>query len=194
MRRAVLSRHAVHYVAVDREPSYKSKEIFDVGHDKGVEQVTITEYGQTGPAQVRVMPKVAYIKGTKFTLDVFFGFSPAQAKTYAGKWISIPRADPAYKVIADGVTFESFESDVFPVAPLFPANSGRLVGVRGAAGAANQEKTVLAPNHGEPLIVKAITSRVDSKGTNTWRMSHWNEAVRVSAPAHAVPISKVTSG
>ncbi len=196
MQHAARSRHSVHYVSADSESTYKARAIFDVGPKKGIERVTVTEYGRTGPAEVRVTGNVAYLKGTVFTLDVFFGFSPAQAKKYAGVWISIPRANPAFKVIAGGVTFESFTADLFPVAPLYPVKSGQVIGVRGAGpGSGSQEtKTVLAPNHGEPLPAKAITGFVDRQGTDTWSMSHWNEAFGVSAPAHAVPISKVTGG
>src|SRR5258708_25200743 len=104
MRSAVLRQHSVHYVSVNSAPGYEDTAISDVGQGKGVQRITFTQQGETGPAQVRVVNKVAYIKGTVFTMHEFFGFPAPAAAAYAGRWISIPSSDHAFKVIADGAT------------------------------------------------------------------------------------------
>lgn len=195
MQSAVRAEHSVRYVSVDVETGYQARTVSDVALGKGIQHVVVTEFGKTGPADVRVTKNVAYLKGTVFTLDVFFGFSPAQAKKYAGRWISIPRSDSAFGAIAGGATFDSFRQELFPVAPLYLVNEGRLMGVKGTApNSTSKIKTILAPKHGTPLPVKATTSLFTGKGTDTWTMSRWNKPVHVVAPAHAVPIRAITGG
>ena len=108
--------------------------------------------------------------------------------------MTISRRDFQTGLLAGGATYESFAASLYPVGPFHLFTTGHLIAVRGAAHTSGplQNKTVFAPDHGKPLPVKEETSAVDGSGTDVWTMSRWNEAVHVSVPKGAVPISVVT--
>ena len=197
MKRAVNRKHSVHYVTVSGTGhGQKVRMVCDVGRGVGIQRIKITRNGRTGPASVIVARRTAYLKGTAYTMRVYFGFSKAQAKKYAGKWISIPHTNPGFATVSADATFRSFVVYLFPHNKLSLVSRGKLVGVRGTATVQGTTivETVYAPRHGKPLPTKEATSEPGHPGKGVMTMSGWNEAVHVSAPKHAVPISKVVGG
>lgn len=194
MKSAVGAQHSVHYVAVSAQPGTRTQLVCDVGQGEGIQKITLTHAGITGPAEVIVYRKVVFLKGNAFTMRVFFGFSPRQATKYAGKWIFVTRARPEFAAIADGATFASFVANLFPTDQLSLVTPGNLIGVRGTAQfeGLTEGKTVLAPAHGTPLPVKETVTYPGHTGHDLSTMSHWNEAVHVTVPANAIPIQVVT--
>lgn len=196
MKTAVYNHHSVHYVAVNAGSGFKARLVCDVGQGKGIQQVTIWRNGHTGPATVRVTPKIIYIKGTVFTMQVFFGFGQKQAEQWAGHWIYITKSHPSYATFADGATFGTFAGSLFPQSKLSLVKSGTLTGVRGTtlSGGITERQTIWAPSHGTPLPVKEVTTFPGLVGTDSNYMSHWNETFTVPVPANAVPIDVVAPG
>ena len=194
MRSAVLSKHSVHYVAMNSEPGFSVRMICDVGEGKGIQRVTVTRNGQTGPATVIVFHKIVFIKGNAFTMRVFFGFSPKQANRFGGRWIFVSNTHPSYEAFADGATYTTFTAGLFPATQLSLVHAGSLIGVRGTAqqGPGTVVETVFAPAQGQPLPVKQTTRFPGHPGTDRSKMSRWNEAVHVTVPAKALPIEVVT--
>jgi len=195
MQSAVGTEHSVRYISNITAPGYKARTISDVGPGKGIQRTTVTVGGKTGPAVVRVVPKKgAYIKGTEFTMRAFFGFSPLQAAGYAGRWIFVPRATPAFKTLAKDATFGSVVADLFPTKNVSLVKTATQIGVRGTIPHVAGTKTVLAPKQGKQLPAKATTSFSNRPDKDVWTLSRWNEAVRVPVPAKWVPISVVAGG
>ena len=195
MHSAAGSQHSLHYVSVSSAPGHKIRIVGDVGMKEGIQRITLTDHGQTGPAKALVSGRKVYIQGNAFTLQVYFGFSALKAKFYAGTWISVPRSSPGYATLSADVTFPSFLSHLFPPrTKLSLVIDGNLIGVRGMARAqsgVDGTATLFAPAHGKPLPVKETAQASKNRGTGVVTMTRWNAAVHVRAPRHAIPISSV---
>jgi hypothetical protein len=190
------ARHAVHYVSVSSQPGTTVRLVCDVGQGKGIQRVTFTHAGVTGPAEVIVYNKIVFNKGNAFTKRVFFGFEQAQATKFAGRWIYITRAHPEFAALADGATFASFAASLYPSTQLSLVRSGSLIGVRGMAqhNLVTENETVFAPAHGTPLPVKETATYPGHAGHDVVTLSHWNEAIQITIPANAIPIEGVIGG
>lgn len=197
MLRAASAQHSAHYVSTTSAPGHSIRIVSDVGNGLGIQRITVKSGSKSGPATVLVVGGSAYIQGNAFTLQNFFPFTKAQATKYAGQWISIPATSGAYAVVAADATFSSFVGDLLPSTHLSVVQAtvaGRkAVGLRGTVQQVNLKivETVYAPVSGKPLPFeeKAVTKGV--KGASVVKVSRWNEAVHVSAPANAVPITTV---
>jgi hypothetical protein len=197
MLAAASAKHSVHYVTTSSASGRRLRMVADVGRGRGIQHITLAGNGKSGPATILIAGRTAYIKGNTFTMHSFFGFPQAKASQYAGKWISIPPTNGAYAPIAADATFASFVSDLLPTKGLAVVRATiagkKSVGVRGTARQSGVKlvETVYAPATGAPLPfeVKAVPGA--KPGTALTRMSRWNEPVRVTAPANAVPISTV---
>jgi len=198
MRSAAHSQHSVHYVSVSSAPGHTIRLVGDVDAKKGILQVTLTAHGQTGAATVMVSSGTAFMRGDALMLRTYFGLPKAAATKYAGKWISVPSSNPGYATTADGVTFPSYFSHLFPQLTKlsFVSSLVALVGVRGTVhgtGSLTAVTTIFAPAHGKPLPVKQIAKSSGDLGSGVVTMSNWNEAVHVTEPT-AVAISTVVGG
>lgn len=197
MLKAASARHSVHYVSTSSDGGHTVRMVSDVGRGRGIQRITFTSSGHSGPATILVVGRSAYIRGNAFTLRSFFEFTQAQSVRYAGTWISIPAADPAFSAVAADATFASFLRDLLPRKRLELVRATvagrRAVGVRGTVRQAgvNVVETVYAPARGAPLPFQEKAVAAGRPGTSLTRMSRWNEPVHVTAPAHAVPISTV---
>jgi len=197
MLSAASTKHSVHYVSTSSEPGGALRVVADVGQGRGIQRITVTTGGQSGPATVLVVGRSAYIRGNTFTLHNYFAFSQAQAARYPGQWISVPSRLRAFSAVAADATFASFLSDLLPnqhLALVRTTISGRnSVGLRGTVlqGGVKVVETVYAPASGTPLPFEEKIAPAGKPGTGRVRMSRWNEAVHLTAPAHAVPISTV---
>ena len=197
MLKAASARHSVHYVSTSSAPGHSVRIVADVGRGRGIQRITVTSHGNSGPATVLVVGRSAYIRGDAFTLHNFFPLTQAQAVRYAGKWISIPATSGAYSAVAADATFASFLADLLPsehLALVRATIAGRKsLGVRGtvAQGGLELVETVYAPAGGTPLPFEEKAAPAGHPGTSLAHMSRWNEPVRVAAPAHAVPLSTV---
>jgi hypothetical protein len=197
MLRAASARHSVHYVSTSSASGHTIRMVSDVGRGRGIQRITFTSHGHSGPATVLVARRTAYIRGNAFTLQSFFGFTKAQAARYASKWISVPSAHPAYSDLTADATFASFLADLLPKKHLKLARATiagkKAVGVRGTVrqGSVTVVEVVFAPARGTPLPIEAKAAPSGEPGTSLTRMSRWNEPVHVVAPANGVPSSTV---
>jgi hypothetical protein len=200
MLAAAGSKHSLHYVSSGTSSGHTIRMVADVGRGRGIQRITFTSRGKSGPAAVLVVGRSAYIRGNDFTMRSFFGFTQAQSAQYAGKWISIPATSSAYSAVAADATFASFLSDLLPrrhLAVVRATVAGKKsVGLRGTVVQLGGKlvETVYAPAHGTPLPFETKAVAPGHPGTNVARMSRWNEPLHLTAPAHAVPISTVVGG
>jgi hypothetical protein len=194
---AASSRHSVHYMSSTSQPGFSIRFVSDVARGRGIQRITFTRHGRSGPATVLVARRSAYIRGNAFTLHEYFALSPAQASRYAGKWISVPSSAESYTPVSADATLASFLAHLLPrkhLAVVRATIAGRKsVGIRGTVRQAGLQvvETVYAPASGEALPFEEKAAPVGHPGTSLARMSRWNEPVHVVAPTHAVPISTV---
>jgi hypothetical protein len=197
MLRAASARSSVHYVSTSSIPAHLVRMVSDVGRGRGIQRITFTSGGHSGPATILVVGRSAYIRGNAFTLHGYFAFTQAQAAQYAGKWISIPSTSPLYSDVAADATFATFLADLAPRSHLSVVRATiagrRSLGIQGTVqeGALGLLETAYAPARGTPLPFEEKAVAPGHPGTSLTRMSRWNEPVHVSAPAGAVPIATV---
>lgn len=197
---AARAQHSVHWVRTDHAKT-SGRMVCDVANDRGIQRISITKGGRTGHVIVLVVHRTAYIRGDAFAMHAYMGFSTTQASRYHGRWISIPHSFPSYGTVAAAVTLPSFVHHLGFNGSSLSAVTGTFGGrkVTGVRRHARFEglptvETMYARAHGTPLPV-AVVQVAASKGyRDTLTMSHWNEAVHVSAPAHPVPITTVVGG
>ena len=172
--------------------------VCDVANDRGIQRISITKHGQTGHVTVLVVHNTAYIRGDAFAMHAYMGFSSSEAARYHGHWISISRGYPAYHTVAAAVTLPSFVHELhFPSSSLTRVSgtfAGRkVVGVRrvGTLEGLKAVQTLYARANGTPLPVELVQVARAKGYRDSVVMSHWNERVLVTAPAHSVPITTV---
>jgi hypothetical protein len=182
----------------------------DVGADSGTE--LFNYYGNK--MRLRLVDHTVYVRANAWLLSGTY-YSPAldlpdaQAKRYAGKWISIPESDKDYAGLAESLTLPSTVQDatVSRFYSLVTPSSGeelrmlrrtslgrprivlRLVeGPRGYPSYPPMQLT--AHGTGAPLPITFFASCGMVCGTNG-TFSRWNEPVHVVAPASSTPIATV---
>ena len=191
--RAALAKHSVHYVTVSTVLGARTKTIADVAADRGIQRVRFSRKGKTGHATTRVVGSTAYIRGDSFALSAYMHLPRSFASRHAGQWISIPQTSPVYRLGTIDLTFRSFIGDSVPDQRLSVVHgkvAGKtLRGLRGKARGRSGTFTVFVSRKGArlPVAGKAVV-RGAYPATSRVRMNHWNEPVRVRAPAHAVPL------
>jgi hypothetical protein len=194
---AARTKSSVHYVTTTSSGSVHVHMVCDVSGDRGIQRITFSRGGETGNVTVLVENRTAYVRGDAFTLHGYMLFSSSQASHYAGRWISIPHSASGYPTVAAGVTIPSLLAAIYPKGSpirVSGAIGGReVVGVRvrGRQTGLHFTETLWASARGRPLPIEE-SDTASNKSRQTVVFSRWNEPVRVVAPAHATPISKVT--
>jgi hypothetical protein len=191
--KAALAKHSVHYVTVSTVLGARTKTIGDVAGDRGIQRVTFSRKGKRGHATTIVARSTAYVRGDVFALRAYMHLPKSFASHHAGQWISIQHTSPVYRFATTDLTFRSFIGDSVPDHRLSVVR-GRVAGktlrgLRGKARGRSGTLTVFVPRSGPRLPVQGKdVVRGAYPATSRVRMSHWNEPVRVKAPAHAVPL------
>ena len=163
----------------------------------GVQQVNF--HVGTKRAHVRLIVKggVAYVRGDALGLQLNLSLTKAQATTYAGRWISIPRGDKAYASTAAGDTMGSVADELAPHGQLSLVSTKlhgvRVIGVRGVAGTGKKKKeeVLVTHAHGKRLPLEEDVVAPGENFISHTTFGKWNETVTVTAPASSTPIATV---
>jgi hypothetical protein len=189
---AARRQHSVHYVEHAVAPRLRQTMVADVAGNRGIQKVTFTLQGKKGQFTVRVVKRIAYVRGNPLGLESA-GLTAADAARYQGRWVLIPPSNHLYSDLAADVTMPTFLHDIYPRAPLTlvrtTIGSKEITGVHGI----NRESgiTFLEALFPDSKLRPLGVTDVDKKDgfADVTNMSRWNEAVHVKAPAHAVRIS-----
>lgn len=201
---AAKKQHSLHYVEQDAAPGLRQSMVSDVAGKRGVQKIGFTLQGNgksaKGQFTVLVVKPLVYFRADSVAMHDYLGFTPAQAATYHDKWIVVRPGQHRYKDLAASVTMSSFLHDIYPSAPLafIKASIGGhkstgIAGINNAEGAGFTFQEALFP---DSKMLPLSVSQVDrNKGfISAGKISRWNEAVHVKAPANAVPITSVEAG
>ena len=165
--------------------------VTDAGTDGGVQRVAYRKGNRTGHVTVVLSGKAAYVRGDAFALVNYMGYAPARTAKYANTWILIPDTDGDYSAVAAGLTVASMSDEIEPFGPFKSLPRTRINGkqVVGVGGTVNYEPASLYALAASPhLPVKETRVRGTARTIAT--LANWNEPIRVSPPANAIPISK----
>jgi len=189
-------QRSVHYEEHAVGPDLTQTMASDVARKRGVQRISFTLGKKKGRFTVRVVNKTAYLRGDTEALHGYFGFTAAQAASYAGRWIAVRRGQPKYNDLAASVTLPSFLHDIYPGTPLVlvttTISGHQVTGVRGTnrqGGGVEFVEDVFPDKQLRPFGVRDVEP---TKGfVDSFKLGRWNEAVHVALPAHAVPITTV---
>jgi hypothetical protein len=197
--RAVRAAGSVHVaIALANTSGTKVVQYSDDSGASAGRQVITT--GAGGRARVLVVAGVGYIRGNQAALAGFFRFAAPLAARLAGRWISFRRGQPGYRQVTSGVTIAGVIDQLRLAGPLHltrrsRVRARRVVGVRGRPPAAGH----LAPGTVAVLQIAATGTPLPVDLRETAPHAHfsatftaWREPVRLTAPAHAIPISSIT--
>lgn len=199
LRSAILAagatQHSVHYVSVETHRTVRIRMVSDVAASSGIQRISFEHGSKSGRMTVLVVNRTAYIRGDDFTLQNYMGLSKSEASRYGNRWIAISHTSSGYADVSAGVTLPSVLHTLYPKGKptrvTGSAQGRKAIGVRvvGHATGLRYTETLWANAGGKPL---PLEEDVTAKSTSTRiGFSRWNEPVHVTAPAHAVPISKV---
>jgi hypothetical protein len=194
---AAKAQSSVHYTTHEVVGNTALALTADVAAADGRQHVSFKAGKTTGHITILVLDQTAYVQGDMNGLGVVLGLTRAQATTYAGQWISIPKGDKDYGKTAAAVTLGSFLQSITPHGRLssFKARSHgtRVIGVRARSGKGKKKEVqVLAARaHGKRLPLEEDELSSGQEYISHTALSKWNEQVQVQAPANAVPISTV---
>jgi len=194
-------QHSLHYVERDTTAGLHQSMVADIAGKRGVQRISFTLNGNgrsaKGQFTVRVVGPRVYFRADKVAMQDYLGFTAAQAAAYHDRWIVVPPGQHLYKALATAVTMPSFLHEIYPSAPLSLARTSigghEYTGVRGTndadGGGFTFVQSVFPDSKMRPFAVSAVDR---SKGfVSAVKISRWNQAVRVTAPTHAVSITSV---
>jgi hypothetical protein len=194
--RSARAQRSVHYVASASLGGARIDQIGDAARAQGIQRITYRKTGTTGHVTVIVSADSAYVRGDAFTLINYMGFKAVPAATYANRWILVPRGDRDYATVALGVRLASTIDELKLPAPISrvpdtTVAGQHVVGVRAKvtpSPGVTATVTLYGRATGSPLPVQEVTTQPGTRFTVT--LGKWNEPVRITAPAGAVPISQ----
>lgn len=179
--------------------------VADVNADSGRERAVSYDGSK---AEIRFVDCTVYVKGNRAALMGGLGvpapiagfavpplgLNRAQASHYAGHWISIPRGNPLYATMADGLTLASLVHVVMPP----PGNlklvrrksrGTRLVDVVSKeSGSFGGDSGLTAQARGRHLPLATFNFIGNGNGDGG-TFTRWNEPLSVQAPADSTPIA-----
>lgn len=185
------AQHSVHYVSWHSLGAAGHLVVSaDVTRDRGIQHVTETLGRNSVGITVLVVAKTAYVRGGRAGLKELLGLTSAKASRYADRWISIPFAGRLFRGVATAVTLDSLLRQIEPRGRLSTAlktlKGTKVIDVRGRSRTGEVD---LRARRSGLLPIEATDIAGGGMGYTT--LSHWNETVKVRAPANAVPIAVV---
>lgn len=193
------AERSVHYIAVQTksEPRTRLVIVGDAARNEGIQRIAFSRAGRTGHIVAVVAARIAYFRGDAFTLAHYVGLPKALAARYAGRWISVSPASPAYQTVAAGVSLASTISALKLARPLArcPATlikgrrvisiCGRVPGPKG-----RYARGVLYALADRPRL--PVRETVTREGVRlVAAFSGWGESIRLPSIRGATPISKL---
>jgi hypothetical protein len=194
---AARAQRSVHWTATEVIGSVALTTGTDAGKTKGVQHVTFAIGKQRAHVKIIVAGGVAYVRGDALGLQLNLSLTTAQAKKYAGAWISIPKLDPAYAPTAAGDTMDTVVSQLAPHGRLSLISGKlhgiRVIGVRGVSGSGTKKtaEVLITRAHGKRLPLEQDIVSPGKHAIGHTAFSKWNETVQVTAPASSTPIAAV---
>jgi len=166
----------------------------------------VIRLGKTGTVTVLLIAGVGYVQANAVGLQAFFSVPQQQADEFSGQWIAVRPGDKlgasTYDDITTGITLSSVATELAPSGAVSlgapsTVKSQRVLAVQGPVAASADlpaaARSVLYVTDTAP--VRPVLSEVTNAGSYENRVSFtdWGETLHLTAPAHTVPASDVTS-
>ncbi len=175
----------------------------DAGTRSGSQSLTIHNGSQTEQMTAEVVGETGYVNGNSAGLRNIIGLTDAQAKKYAGKWLSFPMSNTTLAQLAAGllrsqVATELSFSGPYTYASDAQVNGQSAIGIKGTVSTGNGgsvTEVLYVPSSGKPLPIEEVTNPGAKAHASTVHgkvsFSNWGEHVAVAAPAHSSSLLKL---
>lgn len=205
MRAAILgaanAQKSVHWIMTWNDGYSRQRFVGVAGVRSGWQRVTYRDnFPTVGHLYIEVLNQTVYVRGDANGLSNLLErghLSRTRAQAYAGRWISIPKGDQAYRPNRNGILLHSFVGGLAPHGTLSTVTTKfegkRVVDLRGVSGPRKDRWIfdLYVPANGDKLPVGA-KARIPGAGTVTHTaLSKWNERLNLTPPASSTPISTV---
>ncbi len=197
------SADSVH-VETDQSTSQGALAFSDDSTASGGRQVI--KLGTTGQVTILFIAGVGYVQANAAGLAGVFQVPQQQADEFAGQWIALRPGEKlgqsTYDDVTAGITLSSLATELAPGGAVSlgtpsTVKSQRVLTLRepvaASAGMPATARAVLYVTDTAP--VRPVLSEVTNAGSSDVQVyfSDWGETVHLTAPAHSVPASDVTS-
>ncbi len=197
------SADSVH-VETDQSTSQGALAFSDDSTASGGRQVI--KLGTTGQVTILFIAGVGYVQANAAGLAGVFQVPQQQADEFAGQWIALRPGEKlgqsTYDDVTAGITLSSLATELAPGGAVSlgtpsTVKSQRVLTLRepvaASAGMPAAARAVLYVTDTAP--VRPVLSEVTNAGSSDVQVyfSDWGETVHLTAPAHSVPASDVTS-
>lgn len=174
----------------------------DAGVHSGSESLTVHNGKTVEHMTTEVVGNTGYVTGNAAALHNILVLSSAQARKYAGQWLSFPMSSNFSQLTAgllrSQVANELGFNGPFTYASDATVNGQHALAIRGSAPVSNGTSVpeiLYVPSSGKPLPIEEVTNPGAKAHSSTVHgsvsFSNWGEQVAVPAPSHSTPLSKL---
>jgi len=193
---------AVHYVGLSVYTDQSFMAVGDATPTEGRQLITVHQGDHTGQVQYILVKKIVYLRGDAFGLTQNLGFTSAEAKKYAEKWISIVPADEEYSSFATILTLKDTLEQISIKGPYASKTvtvfgqteisiSGTTTNLSSNHVKSNATLFVSSPGTPLPVLFTGSTVVNRKKVTVSLAFSNWGESVLLSPPSKSIPATSV---
>jgi len=185
----VKAEQSVHYAETLTTSGKRLVNTTDATRVGGRQTIVLTEAGKSNTVVIELIAGGLYVKGDSVILIDYMGFPKSTADQLSDKWFTIPKNNPDYAQVGQGLTLSSVAAELSMNQSVSTRPSVRIAGVKVNVLKGTSVKTSLNPSVPEtlyvtttatPLPVRVIQSFGGTAGTVVF--SHWNETVKLVAP------------
>jgi hypothetical protein len=197
------TNQTVHFVSDVTQGNVSLHVSGDAGSTSGSQSLTVNNGKQTEHMTAEVVGRTGYVNGNSTGLHNIIGLTSAQARKYAGQWLSFPMSNSTLAQLAAGLLKSQVANELgvngpFVYGPTATVNGQNALAIRGNVSTNNGGSVPLilyVPSSGKPQPIEEITNPGAKAHSSTIHgtvtFSHWGEKVSVSAPSHSVSLLKL---
>jgi hypothetical protein len=193
----------VHFSSVAKQNGATLTVTGDAGSTSGAQTLVVKNKNVTERMTAKVVGSTGYVNGNQAALADVIGLTKAEAKKYAGKWLSFPTSNTSLAELVGGLLSSEVSKELEVSGPYTFGKSATVAGqqatgILGSVATESGSKVpvmVYVPASGSPLPIQEVTNAGNAGGASaihgTVTFSNWGEDKPQSAPTGASSLLKL---
>ena len=193
----------VHFSSVAKQDGATLTVTGDAGSTSGAQTLVVKNKNVTERMSAKVVGSTGYVNGNKAALADVIGLTKAEAKKYAGKWLSFPTSNTSLAELVGGLLSSEVAKELEVSGPYTFGKSATVAGqqatgILGSVATESGSKVpvmVYIPASGSPLPIQEVTNAGNAGGASAIHgvvtFSNWGEDKSQSAPTGAFSLLKL---
>ena len=193
----------VHFSSVAKQDGATLTVTGDAGSTSGAQTLVVKNKNVTERMTAKVVGSTGYVNGNEAALADVIGLTKAEAKKYAGRWLSFPTSNTSLAELVGGLLSSEVSKELEVSGPYTFGKSATVAGqqatgILGSVATESGSKVpvmVYIPASGSPLPIQEVTNAGSAGGASaihgTVTFSNWGEDKSQSAPAGAFSLLKL---